>query len=96
MTDRKKLISNVCSALTGTKLDQKLIKGQKMLSKATEGCQKVNKGRFINIQYDWQKKLILNVCCALIATKLIQKLINGQKRLSKVTKGCQKINQGRF
>ena len=77
----KKLISNVCSALTGTKLVQKLIKGQKRLSKATEGCQKVNKGRFINIQYDWQKKLILNVCTALTGTKLVQKFIKGQKWL---------------
>ena len=28
----------------------------KNLSKATKGCQKVNKGRFLNMQYIWQKK----------------------------------------
>ena len=81
MTGRKKLIPNVCSALTGTKLVQKLIKGQKRLWKATKGCQKVNKGHFINIQYDWQKKLISNVCSVLTGTKLVQKFIKGQKRL---------------
>ena len=33
----------------------------KNLSKATKGCQKVNKGHFLHMQYIWQKKQIFNV-----------------------------------
>ena len=68
----------------------------KNLSKATKGCQKVNKGRFLNMQYFWQKKANFQCLLAFSSYRRHNVVPKYTKNLSKAIKGSQKVNKGRF
>ena len=59
----------------------------KNLSKATKGCQKVNKGRFLNMQYIWQKKPNFHCLLAFSSYGRHNMVPKYTKKLSKATKG---------
>ena len=64
----------------------------KNLSKATKGCQKVNKGRFLNMQYIWQKKANFQCLLAFSSYRRHNMVPKYTENLSKATK----VNKGRF